>query len=108
MIECLFYYPMKHKEGVTPWIVGHCGLRFTNWRLTVTDCALVRGKDGAAPFISPPQKKYKKDGKWIYVRYWTLDDEDMFEEFQRQAKTAVAKFIQERGMEMPEELCEFA
>lgn len=107
MIECLYYYPMKHKEGVPQWIIGHCGLKFTNWKLTVSDCALVRGKDDAPCFLSPPQKKYKnKEGKWLYVRYWTLDDEDMFEEFQKQAKVAIVNFCKERDMEIPKELCE--
>lgn len=107
MIECLYYYPMQHKEGKQHWIIGHCAFRFTNWKLNVSDCALVKGKDGSKCFISPPQKKYMKDGRNQYMRYWNLDD-DVFEEFQQQGKAAIIKLCRERNIEIPEELSEFA
>ena len=107
MIECIYYYPMKHKEGVQQWIIGHAGFRFTNWRLKVSDCALIKGKDDAPCFISPPQKTYLKDGKKIYIRLWELEDEDMFEDFQKQAKAAIVQLCKDRGMEVPEQLCDY-
>lgn len=106
MIECLYYYPMQHKEGKQQWIIGHCAFRFTNWKFTVCDCVLVRGKDDNPCFISPPQKIYKKDGRNQYVRLWNIEDEDMFQEFQVQAKDAIIRLCQERGMDIPEELCQ--
>ena len=96
---------MKHKEDKPRWIIGHCGFKFTNWKLSVSDCILVKGKDNSPCFISPPQKTYKKDGRTQYIRLWNLDDEDMFQEFQVQAKDAIVRLCQERGMDIPEELC---
>ena len=109
MIECTYFYPMKHKEGVEQWVIGHCGFRFINWRMTVADCAFVRGKDGKPPFIAAAQKRYKdKNGKMVYVWFWYLEDKEMAEEFQIKGKQAIYKFLKERDMDIPKELSEFS
>lgn len=107
MIECIYYYPMKHKENAPQWIIGHMGFRFTNWKITFSDCVLVRGKDDQPCFITPPQKKYTdKQGKTRYMWYWKMEDDDMFQQFQQLGKDAIIAFCKERDLEIPEELCE--
>lgn len=108
MIDCLYFYPLKQKGEKESWILGHCAFRFTNWKLKVVDCTLVRGKDDNPCFVSPPQKKYIKDGKTYFVRLWELEDEGMFDEFQEQAKAAIVRLCKERDIEVPQELCELS
>lgn len=68
--------------------------------LYFNDCAVLRSKTGGY-FVSPPSRKYEKDGQTKYSNYWGFVDKAKYEEFQKKIISELEPHLKQTVVETP-------